>query len=303
MPQTPHIPQNDVNSGFHLADGRGYMLDRGYFASSRLNFQFYLWKESLRFNLHPSISIPIESDLRIADIATGTGLWLFDVARELPASAQLDGFDISLANAPQKQWWPRNVTMREWNVFDDVPDALVGKYDIVHLRLLILVVENSDPRPIIRKAFKMLKPGGYIQWDDLNYPDTYVRRPSVSSSTQRTAATPAFDSLREFVYSNGRHDWVLELPEILSSEGFESARQYNYVDRPDLAKANGDQHLLTMEEFATTLATAGNHQASEKIFNLIGEVYQESLAGVALSMPRVVSIARKQSRETLRAVI
>ncbi|KAK2841691.1 hypothetical protein FQN49_006005 [Arthroderma sp. PD_2] len=299
MTPVPHEPQNEVNTGFHLADGRGYMLDRGYFASSRLNFQFYLWKESLRFNLHPSITIPRDDSLRIADVATGTGLWLFDLARELPASAKLDGFDISLANAPQKHWWPQNVTMREWNVFDDVPEELVGQYDIVHLRLLILVVENSDPRPIIQRVFRMLKPGGYIQWDDLNYPSTHVRKPSASPK----ATTTAFDSLREFVYSNGRHDWVLDLPQILSNEGFESARQYNYVDRPDLAKANGDQHLLTMEEFATTLGTAGNHQASEKIFNLIGEVYQESLAGVSLSMPRVVSIARKQSGRPLRSVL
>ncbi|KAM5458158.1 hypothetical protein MaudCBS49596_000070 [Microsporum audouinii] len=298
LPSVPHTStesQNDVSSGFHLADGRGYMLDRGYFASSRLNFQFYLWKESLRFNLHPSIPTPIQN-LRIADIGTGTGLWLFDLARELPDSAQLDGFDISLANAPQQQWWPRNVTLHQWNVFDDVPDEMIGKYDVVHLRLLILVVENSDPRPIIQNVYKMLKPGGYIQWDDLNYPDTHVRRTSA-------APTPAFDSLREFVYSDGRHDWVLELPEILNSQGFEDAKQFNYVDRPDLTKANGDQHLLTMEEFATTLAAAGSRQASEKIFNLIGEVYQESLVGAALSMPRAVSIARKQRSETLRSVL
>ncbi|EFR01487.1 hypothetical protein MGYG_04495 [Nannizzia gypsea CBS 118893] len=301
MSPIPHLPtksQNDLSSGFHLADGRGYMLDRGYFASSRLNFQFYLWKESLHFNLHPSISTPVQN-LRVADVATGTGLWLFDLARELPESAQLDGFDISLANAPHKQWWPQNVTLRQWDIFDDVPEEMIGKYDIVHLRLLILVVENSDPRPIIQKVHKMLKPGGYIQWDDLNYPDTHVRTPLLSSST----STPAFDSLREFVYSNGRHDWVLQLPGILTSEGFEGARQFNYVDRPDLTKANGDQHLLTMEEFATTLAAAGNRQASEKIFNLIGDVYQESLAGAALSMPRVVSIARKQSGDTPHSVL
>ncbi|KAK2750319.1 hypothetical protein FQN57_003799 [Myotisia sp. PD_48] len=279
-----------MNSGFHLADGRGYMLDRGYFAASRLNFQFYLWKESLRFSLHPCISIPVKENLRIADIATGTGIWLLDLARELPPSARLDGFDISLANAPSRQWCPSNVTLRQWNIFDEVPEELIGKYDIVHLRLLILVVENSDPRPIIRKAFKMLKPGGYIQWDDLNYPDTHVRTAGSFSSMQTTA----FDSLREFVYSNGRHDWVLQLPQILMSEGFENARQFHFSDRDDLAKANGDQHLLTMEEFATSLAGSGNHEDSDKIFQLIEDVYQESQAGVALSMPRVVCVARKK---------
>ena len=137
-----------------LADGRDYMLDRSYAAAARLNFQQYLWKESLQFNIHPSIQIS-EHDARIADVATGTAMWLIDLARELP-KAQLDGFDISLAQAPHQQWLPANVKLRTWNIFDDVPDDLVAKYDIVHVRLLIVVVKNSDPRPIIRNLAKML---------------------------------------------------------------------------------------------------------------------------------------------------
>ena len=67
------------------------MLGRNYAATSRLSFQHYLWKESLHFNLHPSISIPKEAS--IADVVTGTAVWLIDVAREY-AIARLDGFDI-----------------------------------------------------------------------------------------------------------------------------------------------------------------------------------------------------------------
>ena len=68
-----------------------YVLDRNYQGSSRsvcqpfelasvstknnferLNLQFFLWKNTLQFNLHPQIPV-LGSSARIADIATGTG--------------------------------------------------------------------------------------------------------------------------------------------------------------------------------------------------------------------------------------
>lgn len=269
---------------FHLADGRGYMLDSSYAAASRLNFQFYLWKDSLQFNIHPSIPIA-DSTSHVADVAMGTAIWLMDVARDLPTT-QLDGFDISLAQAPLKHWLPSNVHLRTWNIFDDVPSDLLAKYDIVHVRLLILVVENSDPRPVVQKLVKMLKPGGYLQWDDLNYVDTCVR------AVDPLLQTPALNELRELVYSRGRHNWTLRLADIMIGEGFKEARLYHFEDRTQLIKANGEQHLLTMEEFASRLAQSNHKDEAVKLYKLIGEVYQESLEGAALSMPRVVCVAR-----------
>ena len=86
-----------------MADGRGYMLDRNYTAAVRLNFQHYMWKAALKFNIHPSIPIPsLDQDAHIADVGTGTAIWLAEVAHELP-NVQLDGFDLDLAQAPPKE--------------------------------------------------------------------------------------------------------------------------------------------------------------------------------------------------------
>jgi hypothetical protein len=41
--------------------------------SPRLNLQYYLWRETLGYNLHPSIRTADEEDLKIADVGTGTG--------------------------------------------------------------------------------------------------------------------------------------------------------------------------------------------------------------------------------------
>lgn len=153
------------NPDFSLVDGHGYMLDRSYATACRLNLQFYLWKNAIKFNIH--ISIPTPKGSIIADVATGTGMWLIDVARELP-TAQLDGFDIDLSQAPPQQWLPSNATLRYWNIFEYLPGDLIGKYDFVHVRLLVLVIEQGDPTSLLRNLLKMLKPGGYLQWDDLD---------------------------------------------------------------------------------------------------------------------------------------
>lgn len=128
-----------------LAEGLGYVLnDRSHAAACRLNIQHYLWRDALRFNVHPSIPLRNHEDCIIADVAAGTGAWLIDVARRFP-NANLDGLDIDLAQAPHKKWLPPNIEMRFCDILDeDVPGDLVGKYDFVHVRLLVLVIDPSN---------------------------------------------------------------------------------------------------------------------------------------------------------------
>ncbi|GIJ84793.1 hypothetical protein Asppvi_003644 [Aspergillus pseudoviridinutans] len=292
------IDNSTINSGFNVGNELEYMLDRSYTAASRLNYQFYLWKDTLQFNLHQSIQLP-KSDstpIRIADLATGTGIWLLDLLRDPVVtqytSIRLDGFDIDLTNAPPPEWLPSPITLRQLNIFDNIPSYLRGKYDVVHLRLLVLVVQNSDPLPIIHKVHQMLKPGGYIQWDDLNYPDSEI----VKGNIMGDVATPAHDAFLRFAQSNGRNDWVLDLPHHLMSRhgGFEDAQLLNYTDRPELRKANGDQYILVMEEFSARLKCVGKAEDARNIDLMIRGLAEESRLGVGLSMPRAVCVARKK---------
>ncbi len=139
-----------------------------------MNLQHYLWKDVIGYNLHPAIPVRNDPDLRIADVGTGTGseaspspteigeetligvrVWLVDLSRQLP-SAHLDGFDISDEQFPPKQWLPAKLSLQTLDVFSPIPDDLVGKYDIVHVRLFVLVVRNDDPTPILRNLTSML---------------------------------------------------------------------------------------------------------------------------------------------------
>ena len=271
-----------------LVDGHGYILDRdrSHAAASRLNLQFYLWKDALKFNVHPSILPSLSKNAVIADVASGSGMWLIDVSRQLP-EAQLDGFDLVLRQVPHQKWLPPNVNVRYWNILEDLPDDLVGKYDYVHTRLLVLIVEQKNPRSIIRNLRKMLKPGGYLQWDELDCVNVCVKK--VDPNLQ----APALDQLREWSWAEGRHDWTIQLPQFFTEEGFHDAKIDYFGDSPELIRAFNEQHLLTVEEFAEGLVKLGKPEAASKYFRLIQEAYNESIAGAALCVPRIICVAQK----------
>ena len=271
-----------------LTDGYGYILDRDrtHAAASRLNLQFYLWRDALKFNIHPSILPSLSKNAVIADVACGSGMWLIDVSRQLP-EARIDGFDLVLRQVPHEKWLPSNVNVRYWNILEDPPDDLIGKYDYVHTRLLVLIVERKNPRSIIRNLRKILKPGGYLQWDELDCVNMCVKK------VDPDLPAPALDQLREWSWAEGRHDWTIQLPQFCAEEGFYDAKINFFGDSPEMIRAFNEQHLLTAEEFAEGLVKLGKPDAASKYFRLVQEAYNESIAGAALCVPRVVCVAQK----------
>ena len=259
------------------------MLQRGYTATTRLNCQFYLWKLELGFSLHPAIPEP-HPGARIADVATGTGIWLLDVARELPGRL-LDGFDISLIQTPPSAWLPKEITMRAWDMYTDVPTEMIGIYDIVHLRLLLLAVRNNDPAPIIANAAKMLKPNGFIQWDELNPVDAYV------TTTHEDLNVNSFRAAQELA-DFSTLEWVKNLPTILNNSGFCDTVAHHYKCEPSLAKFYQDMQCMVMEEeVERRFATAAE---KERMRRQIDAVYADSSRGMARNTPKIVYVARKR---------
>lgn len=83
-------------------------------------------------------------------------IWLHDLAREKPTSFELHGFDISLDQIGPKAWLPANVHMHKWNIFDEPDPRFLGYFDVVHVRLITVVVRNNDPQPILANLTKLL---------------------------------------------------------------------------------------------------------------------------------------------------
>ena len=90
-----------------------------------------------------------------SEILTSDRIWLLDLAKSLP-SAQFDGFDISESAFPPEQWLPDNLSLRVLNAFDEPPAELWGRYDVVHLRLFLLVVNDNDPTQLLNHCIKLL---------------------------------------------------------------------------------------------------------------------------------------------------
>ncbi|KAL3492456.1 S-adenosyl-L-methionine-dependent methyltransferase [Aspergillus germanicus] len=141
-----------------------YVLARDLNGSLRLDCQHHLFRMHNGYVLHPVI--PIHPDMKIAEIGTGTGIWLLELAPQLPSTVLLDGFDISGNLFPYQSLLPDNLKFGVMDSFGEVPADLIGKYDVVHLRLWCCVVTGGDPSKLIQGAMKLLKPGGYLQWDE-----------------------------------------------------------------------------------------------------------------------------------------
>ncbi|KAL8992457.1 MAG: hypothetical protein Q9188_007579 [Gyalolechia gomerana] len=120
--------------------------------------QYYIWKNQLGFLIHPKIEINVEPDhLSIAEIGTGTGAWLLDLAKKLHAPVQLDGFDIDISLAPPPQWLPDNVTIQGLeNYTDRVPQHSIQAYDIVHVTNIAPTIKDNNPAAVIKNIMAML---------------------------------------------------------------------------------------------------------------------------------------------------
>jgi hypothetical protein len=115
-------------------------------------------------------------------------IWLLELAPQLPSTVLLDGFDISDNLFPHQSLLPDNLRFGVMDSFGDVPEDLIRKYDVVHLRLWCCVVTGGDPSKLIQGAMRLLsrsccllilpdilganrflhdlEPDGYLQWDE-----------------------------------------------------------------------------------------------------------------------------------------
>lgn len=79
-----------------------------------------------------------------------------DLGSRLPESTQLSGLDISSDALPPDEWLPPNVTFRKWNIKDDVPEDLVGHYDVVHVRNFVYVLQDDEIPRVLDSLVKLM---------------------------------------------------------------------------------------------------------------------------------------------------
>ncbi|UZP43379.1 hypothetical protein NXS19_011195 [Fusarium pseudograminearum] len=159
----------------------------------RLDEQHLFTTKTLGFLTHPNIPITSPT-LKVADIGAGTGIWLLDVAKSLPSTCQLTGFDISSSAFPPLQTWPQNVLFKTQDMFLPFPAPEVGTYDVVAIRFVSSATPRAEWSRAIENLITLLKPGGWLQWiDSCNF----ALYNSVAG-TSRAACQEIYDGLQPF---------------------------------------------------------------------------------------------------------
>lgn len=106
----------------------------------------------------------------ILDVGCGRGYWLSDAAKECK-NANLFGFDIvDVFLTPQELRERRGlndaqisrIKFKQGNFFDSLPYQ-AGEFDYVRLAFLELAIPESKWVPLLKEAWRLLKPGGHIE--------------------------------------------------------------------------------------------------------------------------------------------
>ncbi|MCJ1234473.1 hypothetical protein MMC14_002434 [Varicellaria rhodocarpa] len=264
----------------------------------QLDQQQWMFNYQTGYLLHPSIPTSSTS-LCIADIGTGTGLWLAKLARELPPSTQLDGFDISAAQFPPMESLPSNITLQIQNALEPVAPSLVGKYDVVHVGIFCLNYGKSRSTAlfmVLLSNLETIEPGGYLQWDELD-----IGNNKVVSSDPSMIDTFAGKLLGQLAAVTRKRNWDLSwiprLNVLLAEHDLSSVNLYKYKLHNELVKPWTNNALMVLEEMSDNMMRLANtDEDREKALasrEMLDKAYEESLRGVSINTEILVAMGQK----------
>ncbi|KAF9958755.1 hypothetical protein BGZ72_010972 [Mortierella alpina] len=160
----------DQQSKQHYEDGRTrhtvesapYMLPNDLTESDRLDAQHYIVRYCFQGNYN--VKLDRSAQLKILDVATGTGVWALEMAQEFP-TAEIHGVDISpIYPTPETsdRPVPSNCHFRLCNVLDGLPFP-DNYFDFVYQRLLVYAFTPAQRKQVNIELLRVLKPSGYAQ--------------------------------------------------------------------------------------------------------------------------------------------
>ncbi|KAF4974847.1 hypothetical protein FZEAL_8308 [Fusarium zealandicum] len=173
----------------------------------------------------------------IADVATGTGIWLRDLATELPPDARLDGYDFDTSKFPGVEKMAPNITLAQGDGLKPFPAETHDLYDLVHVRCLVYGLKADQWKTMAQNLHSIIRPGEYLLWDEVGYP-SFMCLPM-------TEAFQKFISLDvRYAVSVGRDiTSPMSLRNHLSSSGFSNCQQTtssSFTKSPELQRLAGE---------------------------------------------------------------
>ncbi|KAF3014675.1 hypothetical protein E8E14_002808 [Neopestalotiopsis sp. 37M] len=210
----------------------------------------------------------------------------------LPRDVQLTGFDISFDAAPPMETLPSNVNFQLWNVKESIPDGLFEVFDVVHVRFLSFVLLNDEIPDVIAKIFRMLKPGGYIQWEEADMESLRFDKSKPESTTKYLE-----ELFKLLLVQDPRFTptWAQRLPELFSEAGFVDVQKDTKDAPPHLAFQFHECGLMIHELIARK--TKNEHMATE-LHRLLPLAVEETKNGSYGTSLRFTAIGQKPFAQT-----
>ncbi|KAL4861604.1 hypothetical protein BDV12DRAFT_62074 [Aspergillus spectabilis] len=146
-----------------------YPLDRGEAESRRLNEQHKFLLDIVDGAIDRTV--PLDNISSVADIATGTGIWLWDAKQVLDqnigeSARYYHGFDISAVQFPPAS---QGIELSVQDVFQPFPAEFHNRFDLVHVRLMVTAFPETKLQEAVENVVTILKPGGYLQWVEIDF--------------------------------------------------------------------------------------------------------------------------------------
>ena len=267
-----------------------YTLGRNYFASARLNVQHHLWSETFGYLLNPTIPLN-QPNLAIAEVGTGTGIWLLEIDRRLPTpAALLCGLDIAGDQFPRPEWLPSNAKFLEHDAFEPSgpPPELAGQFDVVHIRLFIAIIKDNDPTGLLAYCRKLLKPGGYLQWDD--------HEPSLNRvGSYEGSPTEGMEMISRLTQTHKPTAWLKQLPKTFAECGFDVVDVDQKVILPWQRGMYADNYCMLADEFVARAEQGGEGIGPVEEFykELSAKASMEKLQGSYADLTFQIVVGRK----------
>ncbi|RWA03371.1 hypothetical protein EKO27_g11734 [Xylaria grammica] len=269
-----------------MSSAPDYLMTRDYVDNNRINLQHFLCREMFGYLTHPSIPLTGPA-LRVADVGTGTGIWLRDLASQLPKNTRLDGLDVSFDAMPPKPLLPANTSLYHWNTREAVPEEVVGVYDLVHIRHFLFVLRDHEIRGAVANLSKRLITCGYLQWTE---PDMASFRVEKGVSGDESERLVELMKLRDISDARLVPTWVPKLPEQLRAGGFCEVEYDVPEERPDLEFV---MHECNLGLSGMITHNTQNKEAEQRVSGLMPKICRAARDGAYFALTRWSVVGRK----------
>lgn len=70
---------------------------------------------------------------------------------------------------------PPNIHLHVHNLWEPFPEEMLGRFHFVHARLLLLAMADQEAwTSAVKNLSTLLKPGGWLQWEDGDFPSVHA---------------------------------------------------------------------------------------------------------------------------------